>query len=119
MGKPLDPRIAPIGHSVSAHRAHGWCSHCPDHTPVGEVIAWRTREANQQAARHEAAVHTSPWGLEASSVSGLRCPACGLDDLTVVTVHVVTDNGQEEAGGWAVCGTCLTTPYPRWEGPRG
>jgi hypothetical protein len=32
---------APIGHSMSSHHVHGWCSHCADRTPADEVVAWR------------------------------------------------------------------------------
>ncbi|MET9909740.1 hypothetical protein ABZZ74_23545 [Streptomyces sp. NPDC006476] len=39
----VDPNI-PLGHSIPAHRAFGWCSHCPDRTPVEELAAWQTRE---------------------------------------------------------------------------
>jgi hypothetical protein len=34
----------PLGHTIPAHRAFGWCSHCPDHTVAEELAAWQTRE---------------------------------------------------------------------------
>lgn len=119
MGEPTDPHTAPIGHSISAHRVHGWCSHCSDHTPAHEVIAWRTREAERHAASEKAAAAARPGELQLTSEDGLPCPVCRSDALTVVTVRLHTDDRQEEAGGWALCSHCLATPYPRWEGPRG
>jgi hypothetical protein len=34
----------PLGHTIPAHRAFGWCSHCADHTVAEELAAWQTRE---------------------------------------------------------------------------
>ncbi|MGA5670022.1 hypothetical protein ACPCTG_31645 [Streptomyces pseudogriseolus] len=34
----------PLGHTIPAHRAFGWCAHCPDHTVAEELAAWQTRE---------------------------------------------------------------------------
>jgi hypothetical protein len=31
----------PLGHSLSAHHVHGWCSHCPGRTPAEELGAWQ------------------------------------------------------------------------------
>ncbi|MFF3441891.1 hypothetical protein [Streptosporangium sp. NPDC002721] len=36
------PESAPLGHSQSAHRLIGWCSHCPDRSAAQEVVAWRS-----------------------------------------------------------------------------
>ncbi|MTE20289.1 hypothetical protein F0L17_14460 [Streptomyces sp. TRM43335] len=41
------------GHSTAAHRAHGWCSHCPGRTVEEEVIAWRSEEND----RHRLTTH--------------------------------------------------------------
>ncbi|GAA2657589.1 hypothetical protein [Nonomuraea recticatena] len=32
----------PLGHSESAHRLLGWCSHCPGRSAAAEVVAWRS-----------------------------------------------------------------------------
>lgn len=119
MARPSDPYTAPFGHSDSAHRLFGWCAHCPDRTPAQEVIAWRTREVERQAATERAADAVRPGELQLTSTEALPCPACGCDDLTVVIARLCTDSSKEEAGGWAVCSSCLATPFPRWEGPRG
>lgn len=39
----VDPSI-PLGHIIPAHRTFGWCSLCPDRTPLEELAAWQTRE---------------------------------------------------------------------------
>ncbi|MFI6496875.1 hypothetical protein [Nonomuraea typhae] len=31
----------PLGHSIAAHRIHGWCYLCADHTLAEEVLAWQ------------------------------------------------------------------------------
>ncbi|MEV0822517.1 hypothetical protein [Nonomuraea rubra] len=36
----------PLGHSLSSHRVFGWCSHCADHTPAEELVAWRVWAQN-------------------------------------------------------------------------
>ena len=38
------PDLGPLGHSRPAHRAHGWCSHCPGRTVEEELAAWQVRE---------------------------------------------------------------------------
>lgn len=34
----------PLGHTITAHHAFGWCSYCPDHTVEEELAAWQTRQ---------------------------------------------------------------------------
>ncbi|MDX2648518.1 hypothetical protein PV341_34105 [Streptomyces sp. PA03-1a] len=48
-----------------------------------------------------------------------RCPECGGDFLTIVTVSVVVPDGSRPAGGWAYCTACYALPHPRLELPRG
>ncbi|WP_331731853.1 hypothetical protein OG298_45225 (plasmid) [Streptomyces sp. NBC_01005] len=36
-----DSREIPLGHSIPAHRVHGWCSHCPGRSLAEEVAAWQ------------------------------------------------------------------------------
>lgn len=31
----------PLGHSITSHRVHGWCSHCRRREPWEEIAAWR------------------------------------------------------------------------------
>lgn len=31
----------PLGHSISSHVIHGWCSYCPGRSVPYEVEAWR------------------------------------------------------------------------------
>lgn len=37
----MDIKDIPFGHSVSAHRVHGWCSRCPDRSMAEELTAWQ------------------------------------------------------------------------------
>ncbi|MFJ6565506.1 hypothetical protein ACIQMV_37830 [Streptomyces sp. NPDC091412] len=109
-----DPRYqAPLGHSVASHRVHGWCSHCTDHYPVEEMVAWRHHEND----RYEVAKHTvTPAPETGVTVAHERpCPECGREALMVVTAQVRDDDGPRPAGGWAVCLHCDALPHPRWE----
>ena len=106
---------APWGHSMAAHRALGWCSHCRDHGPAEEVVAWRARE-NKRHAREEAALAAAEAQrsshLDLASTDGRPCPTCGREALTVVTVTLVEDDTRRPAGGWAHCAECGATPHP-------
>ncbi|MFB7114498.1 hypothetical protein [Streptomyces sp. NPDC056291] len=118
-----DPQYrAPFGHSVSAHRVHGWCSHCPEHTPDEELIAWRTHERRRHMVAQQATEAESPYPhTRTEGVDDRPCPACGRETLAVVTVHVITDAGPRKAGGWAACRNteCQATPHPVMEETRG
>ncbi|MGA5598349.1 hypothetical protein ACPCSE_29365 [Streptomyces cellulosae] len=46
----------PLGHTIPAHRAFGWCSHCPDRSVAEELAAWQTRELIDNPAAVSAAV---------------------------------------------------------------
>lgn len=48
-----DRSTVPLGHTIPAHQAFGWCSHCPDRTPAEELAAWQTREAPVSTAENE------------------------------------------------------------------
>jgi len=37
----------PLGHTIPAHQAFGWCSYCPNRTPAEELAAWQTRETDE------------------------------------------------------------------------
>ena len=41
---------APIGHSIAAHRTHGWCASCPDRSAADEIVAWRLDATDRHAA---------------------------------------------------------------------
>ncbi|HLL37261.1 MAG TPA: hypothetical protein VK545_25985 [Streptomyces sp.] len=105
---------APPGHSIAAHRAHGWCSHCPGRTPAEEVIAWRARENEQ----HGVARHGFGPGLTATASYDQRCADCGKDTLLIVRVQADV-HGLRTAGGWALCHACGATPHPVMETPDG
>lgn len=51
-----DPHTAPPGHSLAAHRVHGWCAVCPSRTALEELVEWRIHEN----ARHQRAVDAEP-----------------------------------------------------------
>jgi hypothetical protein len=46
-----DPHATPLGHSIPAHRVHGWCSHCPDRSVAEEVAAWQVDAQTRHAAQ--------------------------------------------------------------------
>lgn len=48
-------RTAPLGHSIPAHRVHGYCSLCQGRTVEEELIAWQLHEQ----ARHKSATSTT------------------------------------------------------------
>lgn len=110
---------APPGHSLAAHRVHGWCSHCRGHDAIEETCAWRVWEGERQA-RREAAMEAQEArpGINAAATPNQRCPGCGDLALTVVTVRVLTDTGPRVAGGWAYCTACDATPHPVMEDGR-
>lgn len=59
---------APLGHSVSAHRVYGWCSHCRGHGPGEELVAWRLEATELAAAdQHAAENNDAPAPSEVSS----------------------------------------------------
>lgn len=105
---PRDTALsAPLGHSRSAHRAHGWCSHCPGRSPAEEVIAWRADALERQHAEDTA--HDA--GPAEASTAWKPCPACEDEgSLSVVTVTVRTGTGRKRAGGWAYCHNCENVP---------
>ncbi|MFF4147298.1 hypothetical protein ACFY0A_39720 [Streptomyces sp. NPDC001698] len=107
----------PFGHSVAAHRVHGWCALCPDRTPDEELIAWRTHERR----RHMLGELLLQVHASAEAVDDRPCPACGRETLALVTVFVTTDAGHRLAGGWVACRNtdCQATPHPVLEEPRG
>ena len=106
---------APLGHSIAAHRAFGWCSHCKEHGVAEEVGAWRVREHRLQEAQEQA---VPSHGIELAAAEPAPCPECGERLLNVVTVRVLTDTGPRLAGGWAYCTSCDATPHPVMEVPR-
>ncbi|MDX3239372.1 hypothetical protein PV392_27530 [Streptomyces sp. ME03-5709C] len=64
---PDDPqaqRVAPPGHSRAAHRAHGFCTACPDRGWWEELNAWRARENALEGERGlpDTAVGPEPGG---------------------------------------------------------
>ncbi|MFD3612375.1 hypothetical protein ACFWXA_30775 [Streptomyces atroolivaceus] len=63
-----DTSTAPLGHSVSAHRVHGWCSHCRDHGLAEEVAAWRMDETDRHAAGLLAGSDRPPTDLVGSGL---------------------------------------------------
>lgn len=106
---------APLGHSVSAHRVHGWCA--IERTVDEELIAWRTHERS----RYEIAKTTcaaSP-AINATAEYERPCPDCGRETLTVTTVRIQLDDRPHVAGGWALCLHCNATPHPVMEESRG
>ncbi|WP_328427903.1 hypothetical protein [Streptomyces sp. NBC_00443] len=104
---------APWGHSMAAHRAFGWCSHCKDHGPAEEVVAWRARANREHEARQAAlaasAANTDPV-IDLAAKRDRPCPACGAEALTVVSVTVVEGRTRREVGGWAFCTACDAVP---------
>ncbi|MFE9127806.1 hypothetical protein ACFYOF_20765 [Streptomyces sp. NPDC007148] len=112
-----DPLLyqAPLGHSVSAHRVHGWCA--IERSLDEELIAWRTRERS----RYEIAktVCAASPAIDTTAEYERPCPACGREALTVTSVRVQLDDAPRLAGGWALCLHCNATPHPVMEDPRG
>ncbi|MGW3971198.1 hypothetical protein ACWEFD_18100 [Streptomyces ardesiacus] len=117
-----DDPAAPWGHSSAAHRVLGWCSHCPDHDPAEEVVAWRVRENRRHEATQAAlaASEARRNTVDLQATHDHLCPACGQEALTIVTVRLWPIQGeQRKAGGWAHCTACDATPHPTLEDPRG
>ncbi|MFD8509699.1 hypothetical protein ACFV27_00935 [Streptomyces antimycoticus] len=101
----------PVGHSIAAHRAFGWCSHCKDHGPAEEVVAWRTRANREQDARQATLAASGPdHRIDLRAVYERPCPSCGREGLTVVTVTLVEGRIRRHAGGWAYCTECDHVP---------
>ncbi|MFB8347927.1 hypothetical protein [Streptomyces niveus] len=95
-----DPHKVPLGHSIPAHRVHGWCSHCPDRSVAEELAAWQI-DAQERHAADDAD------GPLDSSVDWQTCPDCGhAGSLSVVAITVRTTTGPKKAGGWKYCLNC-------------
>jgi hypothetical protein len=58
---PADPYTAPAGHSLAAHRVHGWCAICRGRTALEELAEWRIHE-NARHRRAEEAEHGTTAG---------------------------------------------------------
>ncbi|MFC7791405.1 hypothetical protein [Streptomyces cinereoruber] len=97
--------IAPPGHSIPAHRVHGWCAYCRGRTLAEEVIAWRSDAQERHVTETESAQYietTTAWEA---------CPECGHDDtLSTVTVMARAKSGWKPAGGWRYCINCQAVP---------
>lgn len=94
----------PLGHSIPAHRVHGWCSHCPDRSLAEEVAAWQL----DAQARH---MEDDAPGPLTSSVNWQPCPTCGeAESLSVVGFTLDTSTGPKRAGGWRFCVNCEAIP---------
>ncbi|MFJ6014470.1 hypothetical protein [Streptomyces sp. NPDC092952] len=99
-----DRHKAPLGHSIPAHRALGWCSHCPDRSLAEEAMAW------QLDAQERYAADDADGPFEALT-DWRTCPECGyVASLSVVTIRVRTTTGAKRAGGWAFCLNCEAVP---------
>ncbi|MEU0947652.1 hypothetical protein ABZ379_33870 [Streptomyces canus] len=120
---PPQQPTAPWGHSAAAHRAFGWCADCNPVIQEGvgeELVAWRTRENRRHEAYQAAlaASRSNPPTVDLAATHDHLCPACGQEALTLVTVRLTTDSGeQRKAGGWAHCTACDATPHPTLEEP--
>lgn len=99
-----EPRKAPLGHSIPAHRALGWCSHCPDRSLAEEVMAWQL-DAQDRHAEEDA-----DGPLDAVT-EWQACPECGhTGSLSVVKVIARTTTGPKKVGGWKYCLNCEAVP---------
>ncbi|WP_329368744.1 hypothetical protein OG896_24590 [Streptomyces sp. NBC_00669] len=118
-----EPDMPPPGHSIAAHRVLGWCVTCPGHTFTDEALAWRAADTRAQRLREEALQANPQAASSWISVTSedTRCPECGEQTLTTVSVHLVQpDEGPpRHIGGWALCAGCGATPHPLWEPDRG
>ncbi|MEC3995168.1 hypothetical protein VSR01_17160 [Actinacidiphila sp. DG2A-62] len=95
----------PLGHSIPAHRVHGWCSHCPQRSLAEEVAAWQI-DAEERHMEEEGGE-----GPFAVAVDWQKCPDCGdPHSLSVVQVTVRTTTGIKRAGGWVFCLNCESVP---------
>ena len=54
----------PLGHTIPAHQAFGWCSHCPDRTVAEELAAWQTRELVDVEDVARALDNSTPYPVE-------------------------------------------------------
>lgn len=120
---PLDGEGAPWGHSLAAHRVHGWCADCPGRDLAAEAVAWRVHENR----RHEVAraacgtgeTTARPGQVDLQLAHDRPCPTCGAEALSLVTVTYLPEDGggRRPAGGWAHCSACDATPHPLLEVP--
>lgn len=122
MCNPPEPSTAqsraPWGHSAAAHRVHGWCADCPGRDAAQEALAWRVRENRRHDAEQAALAASEARRLtvDLAATHDHLCPACGQEALTLVTVRLLTDSGEQRpAGGWAHCTACDATPHPTME----
>ncbi|MFF4900448.1 hypothetical protein [Streptomyces sp. NPDC001068] len=106
------------GHSSAAHRVHGWCADCTGRDVAQEAVAWRVRENRRHDAEQTALAASAARRntVDMQATHDHPCPACGREALTLVTVRLHTDSGeQRHAGGWAHCTACDATPHPTME----
>ncbi|MDX3345898.1 hypothetical protein PV387_03465 [Streptomyces sp. ME02-6987-2C] len=110
---------APLGHSTSSHRVHGYCSLCRGRTIAEELIAWQVHEQ----ARYEAAQAASasapdcqtaddpddvPMPLVGDvSTRTYSCPTCGGEDAVLEATFLVTTKAAvHQVGRFAFCFAC-------------
>lgn len=110
-----DRHTAPLGHSISAHRVHGWCSHCRGHGPFEELVAWRA-DANERHAAEDPDSET-PLVVDVHTMQA-SCPECGQSDSVLESSFTATTRGGvQKIGTLVFCLECEATPaLPTKEG---
>ncbi len=104
---------APLGHSVSAHRVHGWCA--IERTADEELIAWRTHERS----RYEIAKTTcaaSP-AIDATAEYERPCPTAGGKPSPSPPCASSLTTGPTSPADGHCASTATPPPTPSWRPP--
>ncbi|MEU7323408.1 hypothetical protein ABZ682_23080 [Streptomyces griseoviridis] len=113
-------RTAPLGHSISSHRVHGYCSLCRGRTVAEELAAWQIHEqARYEAAQLGPTPAPDPETVDGEEGGGpfiadvntrtVDCQGCGCSDAVLDAAFTVTSRqGVHEVGRFAFCFACET-----------
>ncbi|MFD9422293.1 MULTISPECIES: hypothetical protein [unclassified Streptomyces] len=104
-----DDGVVPLGHIRASHRVLGWCSLCPAHDALDELLAWRDDAYTDPAdeANPPMAI-TTTYG---------DCRACGAEETVVTSVVTVrTRTGRRQATQWTYCLYCDDVPKEAADG---
>ncbi|MEV5677057.1 hypothetical protein [Streptomyces sp. NPDC052179] len=102
-------RVAPLGHIRASHRVLGWCSLCPEHDAMDELLAWRDDSYMDPADEANPPL--------AISTAYVDCQACGESESVLRSVVTIrTRTGRRQVARWAHCLNCDDVPQEAADG---
>lgn len=98
-----DDGTVPLGHIRASHRVLGWCSLCPEHDAMDELLAWR-----DDAYMDPADEADPPLAI---TTAYTNCGACRTEESVLTSVVTIrTRTGRRQVAQWAHCLNCDDIP---------